>query len=130
MNYSTLDEAWNLIKIPTNKPIQEPLIEPIKESINEPINESIKEPIKEHMANTIYISHKDAINNCDNILLHILKCTKCQDKLNSYYNFKNKYNFTINIKKILQEYKDIFIILLICIFIILLLNLLNNITSN
>jgi hypothetical protein len=110
MNYCTLQEAWGVKKINEN-------ISNVESMTNV---ESIK-----NIKNVIDI-------NCNDIITHIQHCKSCYNKIKLLYNNNNNNNNNLSLKicNLIEENKDIILLILITIFIILFYNLINNITKN
>lgn len=118
MQYCSLNDAWkNDISIQykqynsNKKPLE----------INFPTNiETFSEPAPITSNNKI---------TCDRVMNHISKCKKCQQKLKEKYGYKQKSNLmTIfdNLHNIVDEYKDMIVLILIGIMIIIILNMISN----
>lgn len=118
MNYCTIQEAWGKNNISNS----------FKEHMTNATEDN--EEINNVKYNIEYNETHDFINdcniNCDKFILHIKKCKKCRNKIKKYF----KSNINDLIYTLIEENKDIIIIILITIFILLFINLVNNITKN
>jgi len=119
MNYCTIQEAWGKNNISNN--FKEHMA---NSNENEEENVEIKYNIEYN--NNINDNMDDCNINCDKFILHIKKCKKCRNKIKKYF----KSNMNDLLYTLIEENKDIIIIILITIFILLFINLVNNITKN
>jgi len=109
MLYCSIDEAWGRFQN--------------IESFN--IKNNIKKNIIENFTDTIkekkFISPKE----CKKIMNHIMNCSKC------YHKIKNKFRPKIlcQLKDIIDDYREIIVLIMIGICIMLFLNLLNNLNN-
>lgn len=122
MNYCTIQEAWGKDKI-TNC-YKEYML---NANIDKFENTDIEKFDNTNVDNVKYNINYDQNNDeCEKIFLHIKKCKKCHNKLKKYF----KSNVNNLLYDIIEDNKDIIIIILITIFILLFINLINNITKN
>ena len=117
MLYCSIDEAWNTYDTPQASPINKKKY--IKKNIfKKNIIETFTETIKEK---------KDLSScECNKIMKHILKCPKCYKKLSN--KFRPKLLFLLH--NILDEYREMIILILMGIFLMIFFNLINNLTNN
>ena len=112
MNYCSIEDAWGNFNLPSQK-------------------------IKEYMNNTNNInninktndSNNDKLNNIDNcvkLLNHMKNCPKCYQEIREHFRPQIIEKF----QNIIDNNKDIIVLFLIGFFIVLFLNLINNITSS
>jgi hypothetical protein len=100
MNYCSIQEAWGKHQEPNNKPI-----------------------IEHFNRESKYTQF-----NCNDILYHIKTCPKCYNILKNYFSIK-KPPILHNIYKIIDDNREIIVLILVGIFILLFFNLVNNITK-
>jgi len=107
MLYCSIDEAWGINNISKYKHIKK-----YKKKVIENFTESVKEK-KE-------ISDYD----CKKIMKHITKCPKCYRKLSN--KFKPKLLYLLH--DILDEYREMIVLILMGIFLMTFFNLINNLS--
>ncbi len=116
MIYCSLDEAWgkknNNYENENFRNIKKKNIK--KKKIIENFTESIKE--RKSLSDI----------DCKKIMKHIMKCPKCYKKLREKFRPK----ILCLLKDIVEEYKEMIVLILIGIFIILFFNLISNINKN
>ena len=111
MSYSSLNDAWGTPDISTH--------------FYNNNSESVSERVIEKMTNS-----SDC--DCDQLILQILKCKNCHEKIINLFNLQNQNqnnyfnNLFDNINKIIIQNKDIITLVCIILFIILVFNLINN----
>jgi hypothetical protein len=88
------------------------------------INQNINN--KNSIENSIENSINDTTCDCDKLLLHILKCKSCHNKILKLLNTNNRYILFNNLNEIIDNNKDIIILILIGLAILLFFNLINN----
>lgn len=116
MNYCPLEDAWG--KSYDNK------ISISQQDNNSLSTDNINKTNIETFENTNNIYKNDNnICNSDQIIEHIKKCSKCSNKLRIYF----KSPLIIRLNNIIEENKDFIIIICLIIFILLFLNLINNV---
>lgn len=108
MLYCSIDEAWGMNNI--SKHVHK---KKYKKKIIENFTESVKE-VKE-------LSDID----CKKIMKHIMKCPKCYKKLSK--KFRPKLLFLLH--NIIDEYREMIILILMGIFLMIFFNLINNISN-
>lgn len=121
MNYCTIEDAWGVNN--TKTPELKETFEPIKnESVR---NESVKkESVKKEPNKCLeYVK----MNNCNNMIDHIKKCHHCYHRIKKYFKPRNTFNLTDSAQNIVNNNKDIIVLVLICISIMLFFNLINGI---
>ena len=119
MNYCSINDAWG-----RNNYISDQF-----SNYSSPVN---KLHDKEHFSN-ILPPQNDMLNNnltieptCNEYIIHINNCKKC------YNIMRNKFRPKVieNFQTIVEDNKDIIVLILIGIFIILFFNMINNLTKN
>ena len=127
MNFCSIEDAWGDNKISdqfqkykgdnNDKKCSDPT------KIDCPIKENKEKPVEHFSQPTI------EINNCDAIMAHINQCKYCSNKLYYKYNKPQKNELNNNLHSIINNNKDIIVLILIGIFIVMFFKLVNNITS-
>jgi len=109
MNYCSIQDAWgSSVSNSFNKYMEN------KSNLNKPeIEKKTTETFHEY--------------NCNDFFLHLQKCKKCQMIIN---NNNNNSSITQYLLKLSKENKDFIILGLIILFILLFINLVNNLTKN
>jgi hypothetical protein len=111
MNYCSIQDAWgSSVSNSFNKYMEN------KSNLNKPeIEKKTTETFHEY--------------NCNDFFLHLQKCKKCQMMINNNNNNNNS-SITQYLLKLSKENKDFIILGLIILFILLFINLVNNLTKN
>jgi len=120
MNYCLINDAWNTNthNINTTNTIEHMTSNNDNNNINNDNNNNNKEDIH--------------ISECNKIILHIINCDNCRLKIKNLEDLKynNRINYSIlilqKLNRILDENKDLFILIFIGLFIIVFFKLLNN----
>ena len=121
MNYCTLKEAWG----------QDNNTGDIYEKFNNTNNKKRKKPIKKNIIETFaekvetYSESAAETYNCKKIINHIKKCKKCQMKLRKEFCPK----LLSNVQGILNENRDLFVLVLLGICIVLFFNIIMSINK-
>jgi hypothetical protein len=128
MNFCSIEDAWGDNKISeqfqkykSDKVCSDP------QKIECPIKE--KEIEKESKPIEHFTENKIEVVTCDKILNHINTCKHCYNKLYYKFNVPQRNEFINNLHNIINNNKDIIVLLLIGLFIILFFKLVNNITK-
>ena len=130
MNYCSIQDAWgNSIsntfnKYMDNKKQVSNLEKPISNT-EKPISNTEK-PISNSESNNI-TEHFKTIYNCNDFFLHLQKCNKCQAMVSKY---NNNTDIVSYLYKLSNQNKDFIILGLLVLFILLFINLVNNLTKN
>lgn len=126
MLYCSVEEAWgNYINSNENHQNEE-YNKNDKTNIKSPKNN--KKDIKKVVENfTESISEKNNLSetDCNKIIKHVMKCKKCQRKLKEMLTPK----LISLLKNLLEDYRDLFVLLLVGISILLFFNLVSNISN-
>ena len=126
MNFCSIEDAWGNNKISDqfqkyksdkDKVCSDP------EKLECQIKEKESKPI-EHFSENI-----NKLLTCDEFLNHINHCKHCYNKIYYKFNVPQKNELINNLHSIINNNKDMIILMLIGIFIILFFKLVNNITS-
>jgi hypothetical protein len=146
MNYCSLEDAWgcnnpsNQIKnyqnehmtntnnniIQTNQPTSQPTSQPIRQATSQPTNQPTSQPIRQATSQPVSIVYTDqSDNDCEKALLHIKNCKSCYNKYRNHF----RPQLIENINDMLNDNKDIIVLILIGISILLFFNLINNLTK-
>ena len=108
MLYCSIDEAWGRNNIPYNNN---------KKKYKKKVIESFTETVKEEKELTEL--------ECSKIMKHIMKCPKCYRKLSN--KFRPKLLFLLH--NIIDEYREMIILVLMGIFLMVFFNLINNLST-
>ena len=109
MLYCSIDEAWGSNNI-------SPLIK--KKKYKKKIIENFTETVKE--------TNELSDINCKKIINHVMKCKKCYKKLQ--HKFRPKILGLLH--DIIDEYREMIVLVLIGLFLMLFFNLINNLLNN
>jgi hypothetical protein len=122
MNYCSIQDAWGSSNISNNfnKYIEN---KSVTQSNNKP-NEYPKPNENPKPISTNNIEHFHEYN-CNDFFLHLQKCKKCQMKI-----FNNNKTILSHLYTLSQDNKDFIILGLIVLFVLLFINLVNNLTKN
>ena len=128
MLYCSVEEAWgNYLNSNENENYQND-----EDNKNNKTNlkseKTNKEDLKKIVENfTESISEKNNISetDCNKIIKHVMKCKKCQKKLKEMLTPK----LISLLKNLLEDYRDLFVLLLVGISILLFFNLVSNISN-
>ncbi|ULY68614.1 hypothetical protein [Chlorella virus XW01] len=121
MIYCSIEEAWGNYHQEKSK---ESEIEKNKEKINIDNKKNIKKVV-EKFTESITEEHKVSEDECGKIIKHVMKCKKCQKKLKDMLTPK----LISILKNLLEDYRDLFVLLLVGISILLFFNLVSNISN-
>ncbi len=123
MNFCSIEDAWGNNKISdqfqkytSDKTCSNPT----------KIENSVKED--KHIEKFTEINH-DQILTCDNFLDHVNHCKHCYNKLYYKFNVPQKNELINNLHGIINNNKDMIVLILIGIFIVMFFKLVSNITS-
>jgi hypothetical protein len=117
MNYCLIEDAWGKN------------VEPMKNNDDCYIKINSPEPppkVPEHFTEHFTGISKYYNSDCDKIIAHVKNCKECRSKMKRMF----KSQIIENIEDIIDDNKDIIILILISFSVILFLNLINNITKN
>ena len=114
LTYCLLDEAWGAK--PRHTSNQDCSWD--KEKVNEPQVKPINKPSVEHF-------ESDMID-CDSVIEHIKNCKKCYNKITS----SQRPMILDNLREIVNDNKDLIVLILMGISIVLFFNLINNLTKD
>lgn len=133
MNYCSIEDAWGTSNY-TNNQFKDYMCKTssdnnIKKNIDtdieyftEPKPKKNKEIVKVYdLDNRI-----DELNNCDSFILHARNCRKCYNRMRNEF----KPRIIENFQGVIDENRDIIVLILIGISILLFFNLINNVTKN
>lgn len=126
MNFCSIEDAWGDNKISAQ-------YQKYKGNDNDN-DKSCSNPTKNDCSNknVEYFSNKEInlnIVTCDQILDHINTCKHCYNKLYHKLNAPQKNEFVNNLHNIINNNKDMIVLILIGLFIVMFFKLVNNITS-
>jgi len=124
MNYCTIQEAWGKNNISNN--FTEYMSNTTIEGFTNNNNNNNDNDNNNDIKYDINYENNDCDINCEKIILHLKKCKKCRNKIKKYL----KSNINDFISTLIEENKDIIILILVTIFILLFINLINNITKS
>ncbi len=128
MNFCSIEDAWGNNKISEQfqkYKNEKTCSDPTKMEC--PINKNI-EKFTEPNNNLITATHNKIIT-CDDFINHIYHCKHCYNKLYYKFNVPQKNEFVNNLHNIINNNKDMIILILIGIFIAMFFKLVNNITK-
>lgn len=135
MNYCSLDDAWGDNKISNqfqkymnNKPCTEPV------KLECPVSKIITEKFTENVENVENVKNVENVENvkiitCNEFINHIDKCKYCYNKLYYKFNVPRKNELIDNLHNIINNNKDMIVLILIGIFIVMFFKLVSNITK-
>ena len=125
MNFCSIEDAWGDNKISdqfqkykSDKVCSDPT------KLECSVKEKESKPIEQFTEN-----HNIEVLTCEDFIKHINQCKHCYNKLYYKFNIPQKNEFINNLHNIINNNKDIVVLILIGIFIILFFKLVNNITS-
>ena len=141
MNYCSLEDAWGCnnpskqIKsyqiermtntneeIPTHQltqqPTHQPTMQATKQATNQPTQRATNQP-----TNIVYTEQQDY--DCEKVLNHIKNCKSCYNKYRNHF----RPQLIENINNMINDNKDVIVLILIGISILLFFNLINNLTK-
>jgi len=133
MNYCSIEDAWGTSNY-TNNQFKDYMCKTssdnnIKNNIDtdieyftEPKSKKIKEMVKVYDLD----DRIDELNNCDSFILHTRNCRKCYNRMRNEF----KPRIIENFQGVIDENRDIIVLILIGISILLFFNLINNVTKN
>lgn len=75
-------------------------------------------------------SHHIELDNCTDIVIHIKKCPKCYQKLRAHFRPQFKSQVLEKFQDIIDENRDIIVLVLVGVFIMMFFNLVNNISNS
>ena len=136
MNYCSIEDAWGRGNC-MSKQIREYMTdnnytESSKEK--EPDDKPIPLPDINYKVHSKIINDKEEhhieIEQCGDIVIHIKKCPKCYHRLREHFRPQFKSQILEKFQNIVDENKDIIVMVLVGIFIMMFFNLVNNITSS
>lgn len=120
MNYCSLQEAWG----------QNDYITTQYKKYNSEYNHSdsfnSEKTLENLSSDENHTDHIEKIDNCNDFFLHLKSCKKCQKMIENKYRPKILETFS----EILDDNKDIVVLILVGICIMLFFNLVNSITKN
>jgi hypothetical protein len=126
MNFCSIEDAWGDNKISSQ-------FQKYKDDNTNrvcPNTTKIECPPKEKESNVIEnFSQNINIITCDDILKHATQCKHCYNKLFYKFNIPRQNELINNLHYIINNNKDIIVLMLIGIFIVMFFKLINNITS-
>jgi hypothetical protein len=137
MNYCSIEDAWGtsncasnqfkeyMTNISSDNKVQNNLDTNI-EHFTELKPNKIKKEIKERFKVYDLDNRIDELNNCDSFILHVRNCRKCYNRMRNQF----KPQLIENFQGIIDENRDIIVLILIGISILLFFNLINNVTKN
>jgi len=119
MQYCSLNEAWKSDKMSTQYKQYNTNKKPLE--IKFPTNiETFSEPTP--------VKKQDKVT-CDRVMKHILRCKKCQRKMKEKFGKQTRSNIISlfdSLQNILDEYKDMIVLVLVGLFIIIAFNMISN----
>jgi len=120
MNYCSLQEAWGQNDYITNQ------YKKYNSEYNHSDSFNSEKTLENFSSDENHTDHIEKIDNCNDFFLHLKSCKKCQKMI------KNKYRPKIleTFSEILDDNKDIVVLILVGICIMLFFNLVNSITKN
>jgi hypothetical protein len=132
MNYCTIQDAWgnnnefsNQYKNYMNNKENVSNMQNNTKHVASTVLSSIPLNITEHLNNNVKTDHLLNIDNCSKFIEHIRTCRECRNKMRDY--FKPKIIEKMN--DMIEDNKDIIVLILIGLSILLFLNMINNITK-
>lgn len=126
MNFCSIEDAWGNNKISD----QFQKYKSDKTCSNPTKIECVAEKNIEKFTDTdVNLLPKQKIITCDDFINHTNHCKHCYNKLYYKFNVPQKNEFINNLHSIINNNKDMIILMLIGIFIIMFFKLVNNITS-
>jgi hypothetical protein len=126
MLYCSIDEAWgNYFNINDEKPNNDKSEK--NEKSDKPSNNNKKDlkKIVENFTESINEEQILSEEDCGKIIKHVMKCKKCQKKLKEMLTPK----LISLLKNLLEDYRDLFVLLLVGISILLFFNLVSNLSN-
>ena len=134
MNYCSIEDAWGRENCMSNqiKEYMTNVTEPEKIESNQNTKISSSTEYNYKVETNIVNDeekHEIEIENCGDIVIHIKKCPKCYNRMREHFKPQFKSQIIEKFQGIVDENKDIIVLILIGISIILFFNLINNITT-
>lgn len=125
MNFCSIEDAWGNNKISDQfQKYKSDKICTDPQKLECQINEKVSKPLEHFSEN-----NNNKLLTCDEYFNHINHCKNCYNKIYYKFNVPKKNEFINNLHSIINNNKDMIILMLIGIFIILFFKLVNNITS-
>lgn len=132
MNYCSIEDAWGHSNQMSNqfKEYMTNTFDNQNNNITEHFTENLEKPQPQSQQQAqqhapINSRLKD-LDDCDSFLIHIKHCTKCYNKLKHH----NKSQVVEHFQDIIDDNKDVIVLILFGISILLFFNLINNLTKN
>ena len=128
MLYCSIEEAWGNYnqdkykELEINKETKDD--KNVKKNIKN-LAENLVENLVENFTESATEDHKLSEEDCNKIIKHVMKCRKCQKKLKEMLTPK----LISILKNLLEDYRDLFVLLLVGISILLFFNLVSNISN-
>jgi hypothetical protein len=128
MLYCSIEEAWGNYNQDKHKELE--INKETKDNKNVKKNiknlaENLVENLVENFTESVTEDHKLSEEDCNKIIKHVMKCKKCQKKLKEMLTPK----LISILKNLLEDYRDLFVLLLVGISILLFFNLVSNISN-
>jgi hypothetical protein len=133
MNYCSIEDAWGRENCASNQ-IREYMTnikaEPDSNQTNQNIklSSSVDYKVESNIDNDEQ-KHEIEIENCGDMIIHIKKCPKCYNRMKEHFRPHFKSHIVEKFQDIVDDNRDIIVLILIGTSIVLFFNLINNITT-
>jgi hypothetical protein len=134
MNYCSIEDAWGrencmsgqIKEYMTNTNYVEP--DNTQSNQNIKLSSSVDYKVESNIVNDEE-KHQIEIENCGDIVIHIKKCPKCYGRMKEHFRPHFKSQIIEKFQDIVDDNRDIIVLILIGTSIVLFFNLINNITT-